>query len=166
MYHNGDLYRCKIGDKIYGPMEASQLLRVPGFTPNSLIARGDDTIWRPASETIGMNTSFDWREDPGAGRVLDLGLQQAWSALSKGGSFPHAVNRPKPVHQPAPRLEHRIPVFRAASSRPTPLAKWVVPEAPLVWHEPEPLTLMSLIRSVRWSFGLAGTLFLLWGILS
>jgi hypothetical protein len=70
------IVRCKLGDKIHGPMQVSELRRIPGFTLSCLVSAESKDEWEPAFKTIDLTVYFQ-NHTPVAREPIDLGLLSA-----------------------------------------------------------------------------------------
>ena len=100
-------FRCRIGEKIYGPVDITDLRKIPGFTLSSLVAPINEENWQPAHKAIELSEHSYWQTEPGKGRILDIGLLDTWSALADRGPritiARHRVEMPKrPARSPLP----------------------------------------------------------------
>jgi hypothetical protein len=102
MKNKAKMFRCKIGDKVHGPMDAKDLRKLPGFTLRSEVAPEDSDNWQPAYKAIDLPDYFNERPAE-AGKVLDFGLQQAWADLAGGPTMnmamPPAPEEPMKIRQ-------------------------------------------------------------------
>jgi hypothetical protein len=106
------MFRCKIGEQVFGPVPASELRRLPGFTLRALIAPDGSENWAPVYKAIDLSEM----ESGNSAEVkqLDMGLQEAWGALAGTPSISVAMPLPEePRRTP-------LPIFNLSEHRPDP----------------------------------------------
>jgi hypothetical protein len=70
------LVRCKVGDRVFGPMMVSHLRTVPGFTLSCLVSPASKEAWEPAYKAIDLSAYFQ-RRTPVVKESIDSGLLSA-----------------------------------------------------------------------------------------
>jgi hypothetical protein len=99
-------FRCNIAGQIYGPLAITELLKIPGFSLRCLITPSNEDDMRSSRKSIEHHDDFNWHTSPGTGRVLDLGFQKAWEALSNGQN---SIGHAQPVEIPKISIRGSIP---------------------------------------------------------
>jgi hypothetical protein len=76
MQETMNFVRCKMGDKILGPMKVSELRTVPGFTLSCLVSAESTDTWTPAFQSIDLTAYFEQRT-PARKEPIDPNLLSA-----------------------------------------------------------------------------------------
>jgi hypothetical protein len=107
------IVRCKLGDKIHGPMKVSELRMIPGFTLSSLVSPESQETWEPAFKSIDLSVYFEQRT-PVARDPIDSALLSSVTTMDRDHSAPERVpvSEIPPEVQAAPR-RRRKPLLAA-----------------------------------------------------